>query len=52
LNRSNKEWDITILAITKSVIESGAPKEEWEERTRLGLRIWMGLVTAATKEAN
>jgi hypothetical protein len=45
--RTPKDWEIFITAITKSVIESGAPKEEWEDRIRLGLKIAMNLTNAA-----
>jgi len=45
--RTPKDWEIMITAITKSVIESGAPKEEWEERIRHGLKIVMNLTNAA-----
>lgn len=45
--KTPKDWEIMITAITKSVIESGAPKEEWEDRIRHGLRIVMTLTNAA-----
>jgi hypothetical protein len=47
MNRTSKDWEIMITAITKSVIESGAPKEEWEDRIRHGLKIVMNLTNAA-----
>lgn len=45
--RSQKDWEIMITAITKSVIESGADPKDWEERIRHGLKIVMTLTNAA-----
>ena len=47
MSRTSKDWEIFVTAITKSVIESGAPKEEWEDRVRHGCRIVMSMVNAA-----
>jgi hypothetical protein len=37
--RTSKDWEILIIAITKSVIESGAPVDDWETRVYRGLSI-------------
>jgi len=37
--RTSKDWEILIVAITKSVIESGAPVDDWETRVYRGLSI-------------
>lgn len=37
--RTSKDWEILITAITKSVIESGAPVDDWETRVYRGLSI-------------
>lgn len=37
--RTSKDWEILITAITKSVIESGAPVEDWETSVYRGLSI-------------
>lgn len=52
-NRSSKDWEIMITAITKSVIESGADPKDWEERVKAGCRIVMTFTNAAlSKDAN
>jgi len=45
--RSARDWEITITAVTKSVIESGADPAEWDERIRKGLRIVLTLTNEA-----
>lgn len=37
--RSEKDYDITLIALLKSVIESGAPKEQWEEMVKFGFNL-------------
>ncbi len=47
MSRSPKDWEISICAITKSVIESGAPMSEWDEKVRHGMKILMTLTNQA-----
>jgi hypothetical protein len=47
--RTPKEWDITICAYLKSVIESGAPSNEWEHLARTALRLHLTLHDLAMK---
>lgn len=47
-----KDWEIMITAITKSVIESGAPMNEWEDRVRAGCKIVMTFTNAAMAKEN
>ena len=48
--RTQKDWEIMITAITKSVIESGADPSTWDERIRQGLKIVMTLTNAALQK--
>lgn len=45
--RTQKDWEITICAITKSVIESGADPTTWDDRIRQGLKIVLTLTAQA-----
>lgn len=38
----DKSIDITVLAVLKSVIESGADKKDWHDLTKEGLMVWYG----------
>jgi len=48
--RTTKDWEIFITAIMKSIIESGAPKEEWEDKLKTGCTLVMKFVDRATKK--
>lgn len=37
---TNKDVEITTTAVLKSVIESGAPKEQWEELVKHGISVY------------
>lgn len=37
---TNKDIEITVCAVLKSVIESGAPKEQWSDLTKQGLLVY------------
>lgn len=43
---NDKGLEIFVTAIMKSVIESGAPTDEWEAKVRLGCKIVTGIVNA------
>lgn len=49
MNRTPKDWDITICAYLKSIIESGAPSNEWEHLARTALRLHLLLHVLANK---
>lgn len=36
----DKSIDITVIAILKSVIESGADSKDWHDLTKEGLMVW------------
>ena len=48
MNRTAKDWDITICADLKSVIESGAPQYEWDALVRAALKLHLSLHQLAT----
>jgi len=48
---STKDIEITTVALMKSIIESGIPKDEWEASVREGCRVFLE-VTNKWKSAN
>lgn len=49
MQMTEKDIQITISAILKSVIESGCDPSEWETRTLTGLKLFTKLLKGALK---
>ena len=47
----DKDIDITVLAVIKSVVETGCPKEEYGPRAEEALSVWYRL-TDTMREAS
>ena len=49
---TQKDVEITTTAVLKSVIESGAPKEQWEELVKHGVCVYVKISNSWKEQLN